>query len=138
MWILHKDTLVINVDNEADYAAHIAAGWQVVSDAEIVDAGMSGYEQIVGPHNTVIHQDGSIMFTPPQPPSIAELFERLRAETERRLASTDKFGMDDYPDTESRAAFRAYRAELRALNRQPGAPFDGGGEQTPWPAIPQL
>ena len=129
--------LVINVDNEADYAAHISAGWQVVSHEEIADAGMSGYEHLIGPHNTTVNEDGNIAFTPPKPLSEAELFNLLRAETECRLARTDVFGMDDYPDNEKRAAFRAYRAELRALNHQEGAPWDGGGELTPWPELPK-
>ena len=69
-------------------------------------------------------------------PTEAQLFERLRIETERRLASTDKYATVDYPDNALRQKVLAYRAALRALNHQPGAPFDGGGEQTPWPTKP--
>ncbi|WP_407844840.1 phage tail assembly chaperone [Desulfovibrio falkowii] len=46
--------------------------------------------------------------------------------------------MDDYPDNEKRAAFRAYRAELRGLNHEEGAPWDGGGDLTPWPKLPSV
>ena len=48
--------------------------------------------------------------------------------------ATDQYSMDDYPDNERRAA---YRADLRALNHQKGAPWDGGGELTPWPELPK-
>lgn len=64
-------------------------------------------------------------------------FERLRAERDRRLSETDYLLMPDYPlSGDSRAAVQAYRQALRDLPAQEGAPWDGGGEETPWPALP--
>lgn len=66
-------------------------------------------------------------------------FERLRAERDRRIAATDYLIMPDYPLAEdSRAAVRSYRQALRDLPTKEGAPWDGGGETTPWPAMPAV
>ena len=64
-------------------------------------------------------------------------FERLRAERDRRLAETDYLLMPDYPLSEGqRTVLQSYRQSLRDLPSQEGAPWDGGGEETPWPEIP--
>lgn len=64
-------------------------------------------------------------------------FERLRAERDRRLAATDYLLMPDYPiPDDQRAVVQAYRQALRDLPAQSGAPWDGGGEATPWPDLP--
>ena len=69
--------------------------------------------------------------------SAAARFERLRAERDRRIAATDYLLMPDYPLAEnSRTAVQSYRQALRDLPTQEGAPWDGGGEATPWPAMP--
>lgn len=63
-------------------------------------------------------------------------FERLRAERDRRLSETDYLLMPDYPLPEdSRVAVQTYRQAMRDLPVQEGAPWDGGGEETPWPAL---
>lgn len=64
-------------------------------------------------------------------------FERLRAERDRRLSATDYLLMQDYPlDNTHKEAVRHYRQALRDLPSQDGAPWDGGGESTPWPELP--
>ena len=64
---------------------------------------------------------------------------RLREERNRRLAETDYLMMRDYPLTdEEDRALANYRQALRDLPEQDGAPWDGGGEATPWPAMPAL
>lgn len=66
-------------------------------------------------------------------------FARLREERERRIAATDYLLMPDYPlSEESRTAVQAYRQSLRDLPTKEGAPWDGGGEATPWPAMPAV
>ena len=73
----------------------------------------------------------------PEPPTPGELFDRLRLEREARIRATDYLAMPDYPLTEEqRAAVNAYRQALRDLPAREGAPWDGGGEETPWPEIP--
>lgn len=69
--------------------------------------------------------------------SEAARFERLRAERDQRLAATDYLLMQDYPlDNTLKEAVRLYRQALRDLPSQEGAPWDGGGEETPWPELP--
>lgn len=71
--------------------------------------------------------------------SEAARFERLRAERDRRLAETDYLLMADYPLSENqRTVLQVYRQALRDLPSQEGAPWDGGGESTPWPAAPDV
>ena len=65
-----------------------------------------------------------------------ELFARLRSARDTRIAATDYLLTPDYPITEDkRAAVTIYRAALRDLPAQPGAPWDGGGKETPWPVM---
>lgn len=71
------------------------------------------------------------------PDTEAERFEMLRMACEAKLTATDKLTTPDYPiGDEDRAAVGAYRKAIRELNHQPGAPWDGGGEATPWPVEP--
>ena len=45
--------------------------------------------------------------------------------------------MQDYPlDNTLKEAVQLYRQALRDLPSQEGAPWDGGGEETPWPVMP--
>ena len=71
--------------------------------------------------------------------SEAARFERLRAERDRRIVATDFLLMQDYPiPADQRTAVQAYRQALRDLPAQEGAPWDGGGKETPWPAAPDV
>ena len=71
--------------------------------------------------------------------SEAARFERLRAERDRRLSATDYLLMQDYPlNNTLKEAVRLYRQALRDLPSQEGAPWDGGGKETPWPAAPDV
>lgn len=65
------------------------------------------------------------------------LFSSLRTERDLRLAATDFLLIPDYPiSDDQRAVVQAYRQALRDLPAQSGAPWDGGGEATPWPELP--
>jgi len=64
-------------------------------------------------------------------------FARLRVERDSRLAATDYLVMPDYPLAD-KTAVTAYRQALRDLPSQDAAPWDGGGEATPWPAMPAV
>lgn len=83
---------------------------------------------------------GAVTERPKKPaPTEAELFQQLRAERDRRIAATDYLLMQDYPlDDTLKGAVRLYRQALRDLPSQEGAPWDGGGESTPWPEIPNV
>ena len=74
---------------------------------------------------------------PPEP--VETVFESLRASRDARLAATDKYLLADYPISEDNLALvKEYRTALRALPEQPGAPWDGGGDETPWPDAPDI
>ena len=79
--------------------------------------------------------DGAVTARPEKPaPTVTELFSSLRAERDRRIAATDYLVMPDYPLTEeAKATVSTYRQALRDLPQQAGAPWDGGGDLTPWP-----
>ena len=73
------------------------------------------------------------------PETEAERFELLRQARDAKLAATDYLVAPDYPLTdEQRAAVTADRQALRDLPTQEGAPWDGGGELTPWPEEPAV
>lgn len=147
MYVIKKDSLVINVDSEAELDRHIAKGWSVISESEIIASGMRGYENLVGPTNTIVNQDGTITFTPPAPPSEGELFSRLRSERDVRLSAvlwmrerhSDELalGKETSLTPEQYTALLTYIQALRDIPAQPGAPWDGGGELTPWPKLPK-
>lgn len=64
-------------------------------------------------------------------------FERLRAKRDEMIAATDFLLLSDYPITdEKKEAVMQYRQALRDLTEQPGAPWDGGEDKTPWPDYP--
>lgn len=116
--------------------------WRVAGDAweEVEDhRGESGYVNGVP---TEIKEYGPLpegwSATPP-PPTADQLFAALRAARDARLAHTDKMLLPDYPISESNLELvKAYRTALRDLPDQPGAPWDGGGTETPWPVKPEI
>lgn len=130
---------VLRVASQEDRIAFLNSQWHELSDAAISDAGMSVYESFVRPHNTSVAKYGSIVFIPPPPPTEEDLFTQLRAVRDAKLGDTDKYLLADYPSSaDSLAAIRAYRQTLRDLPGQEGAPWDGGGELTPWPELPAV
>ncbi len=65
-----------------------------------------------------------------------ELFAALRQKRNARLVETDVYLVADYPITaENLEKVKAYRSALRDLPSLDGAPWDGGGEATPWPVL---
>lgn len=88
MWVLKKDTLVINVDSENELNRHLKSGWIVIADAELAAAGLLGCEHLAGPDTVTVLHDGSIEFTPPAPPpepTIEERTEQFRAAIQSHL-----------------------------------------------------
>ena len=84
--------------------------------------------------------DGKLYKAGDEPaPTKAELLASLRAKRGQRIAATDYLLMPDYPLTDdAKAVVSTYRQALRDLRQQPGAPWDGGGEDTPWPDKPMI
>lgn len=97
--------------------------------SELVD-----YDVVMGADNK-LHRAG----TEPQAPSEEDiLMLRLRHARDARLDAADKYLLSDYPISDSDlAAVKSYRQALRDLPAQPGAPWDGGGDETPWPELPK-
>ena len=85
----------------------------------------------------------------PEPPTAEELFAALRAAREPRLAEYDREMAQlqrqlrlatDAGATSVEldiAAWDSYAQALCDLPQQPGAPWDGGGDETPWPVKPE-
>ena len=85
----------------------------------------------------------------PEPPTEEALFAALRAAREPRLAEYDsnmaqlqrklRLATDAGATSVELdiAAWDAYAQALCDLPQQPGAPWDGGGEETPWPKKPE-
>lgn len=70
-------------------------------------------------------------------PSEEFLFETLRSARDTKLNDTDKYSLPDFPlSDEERESILEYRQRLRDLPKMDGAPWDGGGEKTPWPVNP--
>ena len=138
---------VINVDKKTDITQLILSGWAELTPEQIEVAGMLGYEHLVSPANTIVNADGGILFTPPEPPSKDELFSRLRSERDVRItdilwmrerhADELELGKETSLTPEQYTALLTYIQVLRDIPAQPGAPWDGGGTETPWPELPK-
>ena len=82
------------------------------------------------------------------PLTVEELFDRLRNQRDSRLSSviwmrerhSDELALGKEPTLapEQYTALLTYIQALRDLPAQPGAPWDGGGELTPWPEKPNF
>lgn len=70
----------------------------------------------------------------PVPRTQEELWDKLRGLRDYKLAETDFMLMPDYPiDNIKLEKVKEYRQALRDLPGIDGAPWDGGGDDTPWP-----
>lgn len=105
------------------YAAEFAQEWdEVFAYAEA--------------HPEMVTEEGP--YVPPVP-TTEELATSVRAERDRRLATTDHLVMPDYPlDTDKLEEIKAYRQALRDLPQQIGFPWNGPDDPAcPWPDNPQ-
>ena len=95
MRIFIIDNIALNVDNDTDALALIEQGARELSAEEIEAAGMVGYEHLVGPTNTEIKPDGSIVFTPPEPyvPTDEEIVAQAREEADALIAAKSRANM---------------------------------------------
>lgn len=85
--------------------------------------------------------------TPP-PPTTGELFTHLRSARGSRIAAVLwmrerhadelELGKETTLTPEQYTELLTYIQALRDLPAQPGAPWDGGGDLTPWPAKPEI
>lgn len=120
--LYHPETLQGSIWNEKDVPRKIAEGWKTEEEFKtIVDAKAA--------------EERRIWLT--NPDTIDERFQMLRNARDAKVAATDFMQTLDYPlDEEKRAVLAQYRQALRDLPAKEGAPWDGGGELTPWPAAP--
>lgn len=104
------------------YAAEFAQEWdEVFAYAEA--------------HPEMVTEEGP--YVPPVP-TTEELATSVRAERDRRLATTDHLVMPDYPlDTYKLEEIKAYRQALRDIPQQLGFPWNGPDDPAcPWPIEP--
>lgn len=130
--------ICLNSDNEENDQILIDQGAIKLTDEEVERYGMKGYEQYVSPESTVVNEDGTIKFTPPDKETIDnELMDVLRVRRNMLIAKTDYLLTADYPiDEETLIKVKEYRQKLRDMTKLEGAPWDGGGPKTPWPTSP--
>ena len=87
----------------------------------------------------IVQVDGGFEIQACPSPTAHELSTALRSQRDAKLSATDKYLLADYPiSPEEFVAIKTYRQLLRDLPAQPGAPWDGGGELTPWPELPSV
>ena len=94
------------------------------------------------------YENGEFLSPLPEPPSDDELFSRLRIERDTRINSvlwmrerhSDELelGKETTLTPEQHTVLLTYIQALRDITEQPGAPWDGGGELTPWPEKPNF
>lgn len=113
------------------------------------DGSVRGYGPNVDEYQPQLNRGDIIEIsnTPP-PPTTGELFSRLRSERDSRLsavlwmrerhADELELGKETSLTPEQYTALLTYIQALRDLPAQPGAPWDGGGELTPWPELPEV
>lgn len=118
--------------------------WEQVEDHK----GKSGYVNGVP---TEIKEYGPLpdgwSDTPPAP-TIEELFDMLRSFRDGHISAvlwmrerhSDELelGKETTLTPEQYTALLTYIQALRDLPAQPGAPWDGGGDATPWPELPEV
>lgn len=109
------------------------AAWEQVENHKGEEGWLNGEPHKIGDYGP--YPDGWSATEPEM--SREERFRLLRAARDARLAATDYLMLPDYPRTSGQqAAGTIYRQALRDLPAKDGAPWDGGGELTPWPAPP--
>lgn len=96
---------------------------------------------------TIVQVDGGFEIQGLPQPTADELFTRLRSERNTRINSvlwmrerhSDELalGKEATLTPEQYTALLTYIHALRDLPAQPSAPWDGGGELTPWPELPK-
>lgn len=126
----HSNKIVISDTKLQEY---LADGW--VDEAT--------YKQICEQKSAVKHQEWLT-----SPDTLEERFRMLRMARDAKLAEYDKHisqldrMLRMYPNNMDyynlRNSWDDYAITLCNLPEQPGAPWDGGGELTPWPVVPNL
>ena len=103
------------------------------------DGSIGGYGPNVDEYRPFLADGDTLEYSDTLPgPSTDDLFSALRAARDARLRATDKYMLPDYPiSAADLEAVKAYRTAMRNLPDQPGAPWDGGGVETPWPEFPK-
>lgn len=107
------------------------------------------YSDIQTPKNglTKITEQETLELASP-PPIVEELFDRLRSLRNTRInsvlwmrerhADELELGKETSLTPEQYIMLLTYIQALRDITEQPGAPWDGGGELTPWPEKPDF
>lgn len=140
VWLLPANaTLTPPPAAEAGHAAvWNGTGWELIEDHRGTSYWLPGDTWQDAPREMVKigpFPEGAMLERPE--PTEQEKFILLRGMRDGKIAATDYLIMPDYPlPEEKKAGVLAYRQALRDLPAQSGAPWDGGGEGTPWPELP--
>ena len=116
MHIIKIGNKCCNVDNDADMQLLLDAGGVLLTLGEIEAAGMIGYENLVGPGNTAVGEDGNVTFAPPAPTledqlaAIEEKYGQKQAELDKALVAALR--MDGTQEATARASIRQKSVKL--------------------------
>lgn len=109
---------------EAEYVASTRTGWVIQDD------GNGPYIKVQGSGDMPTDTEIAAWLVERQ-------FTALRADRDARLRATDKYMLPDYPiSADALAQVKTYRAALRDLPDQQGAPWTEG--DIPWPIKPNV
>ncbi|GFM33274.1 phage tail assembly chaperone [Desulfovibrio subterraneus] len=138
------DSRVVNTDNDEDAAMWLKRGARELS-ADEVTATFGEQAHLAGPHNSVVHADGSISFTPPAPRTeelaalgraerdrlMREVYDPAMMQLLRRHRTAVTAGADTAEINASIAAWDAYAIALEGVPEQAGFP-----NEIVWPQAP--
>lgn len=110
--VLKKGDIVFNENSDKAAEDAIKNGAVELTPQEIAAAGMAGYEHLVSPENTVVEDDGTIVFKPPRPELLETVKARKLAEINSSYQQAISTLTPTYPDDE-RLTFDKQEAEAR-------------------------
>ncbi len=113
------------------------------------DGAVKGYGPNVDEYQPQLVAGDKIALSDDLPaPTTDDLFTNLREQRDARISTmfwmrerhNDELalGRATTLTSEQYTALLAYIQTLRDLPAQPGAPWDGGGDETPWPELPSV
>ena len=114
------DDRVVNADNNEDAARWLKRGARELSAEEIAST-FGDDAHLAGPHNTTVHADGSITFTPPPAPDRASILAVKQAEIRDRAEAILSPLRSEYGPTEI-ASWDQQWQEAVGVQTDPAAP----------------
>lgn len=140
----------MNVTSDEEAQKLLDSGMEEVAQDKVAEI-FGELASYACPLNTYVHEDGRIVFDAPVVDLMQQNFSLIRGKRDNLLQAYDKkisqlnralYMAESEAGKEkirtSIQAWHEYAQALCDLPSQPGAPWDGGGEGTPWPKEPVI